>query len=616
MAQANVGEGFIPSRKFDLVAGGGKPRPYIGWGLSVGLLLTGCPKEAPPEPAVEEAAPAWQPKAPPTDDVIYFVMVDRFANGDASNDGEIDLEDPIAFHGGDIQGVIDKLDYLQGLGVRTVWLSPIFQMRTTEFFEWGAFHGYWVQDPDRVEPRFGDEAQLRELSDQLHDRDMRLLLDVVWNHVSFDAPLKEEHPDWFHQHGGIEDWNDPFELVNHEVHGLPDYAQENPEVYAFLRDGALGWVRAVQPDGFRVDAVRHMPNEFLASISGDLQEEAGAGFFMLGEDFQGDPVALAETFEAGGFDSMFDFPMHYAMLDVFCDDRHPGRLAAMLSGDGAYPDAQRLVTFLDNHDLPRVMSRCHGDIGRVRRALAFQLTTRGIPAITWGLEAGFEGEGEPENRASMVFDAGHPLEDDIRTLLEFRRRHPALLEGVTVAPFTTGRTAGYKRVSDDEVAIITVQEPSSSARLKLGPNFGEVLVVSDEVRVYQVGADGAPLVVDIPPGALTVATAHDSDFEIPQSLPVSVRVEAAGLDLEPGDELVLTGSGRALGNWNPAEPAGVFQREGDALVLELEQPSHTVLEVKLVIRKGDGTVQWQEGENRYLSISDDAEQSQILRWTD
>ena len=564
-------------------------------------LLLGCPHAVETEVVV---APQWQPAPPPADDLIYFVMVDRFANGDPTNDVEIDLDDPTAFHGGDIQGVIDQLDTLQGLGVRTVWLSPVFAMRTDKFFEWGAFHGYWTQDLTRVEPRFGDEAKLRELSDQLHARDMRLLLDVVWNHVAMGAPLQAEHPDWFHPSVGIEDWDDPFELVNHEVHGLPDFAQEDPEVYAYLRDSSLGWVRRVRPDGFRVDAVRHMPTEFLASISDDLRQEAGDGFFLLGEDFQGDPVALAETFEAGGFGSMFDFPMHYAMLDVFCDDRHPGRLAAMLSGDDAYPDAQRLVTFLDNHDLPRIMSRCHGDLGRVRRALAFQLTTRGIPAITWGLEAGLEGAGEPENRADMVFGAGHPLEDDIRTLLAFRRRHPALMQGVTEGPHTLSRLMGYERLAPGEVAKIGVFSVDAPVRFPLPRRDGEVLVVDDELRLIQLRADGPSVEIELKPGTLLVQV-YDKPSEdgTPRPrVPVPVHLTATSVPMEPGDELLLTGSGRALGNWNPAEPAGVFERQGDAWVLDFDQPGDSVAEVKLVIRRADGSIAWQDGENRYLSV--------------
>lgn len=574
-----------------------------GWALA--LLLLGCPKERPTDPGVAERA--WQPAPPPADDVIYFVMVDRFANGDPSNDGVVDPADPTAFHGGDLQGVIGKLDYLQGLGVRTLWLSPVFSMRTEKFYDWGAFHGYWVHDLRSVEPRFGDEAALRELSDALHARGMRLLLDVVWNHVAMDAPLQAEHPGWFHPRVGIEDWDDPVELVTREVHGLPDFAQEDPEAYAYLRDASLRWVRAARPDGFRVDAVRHMPSEFLARIGGELEAEAGPGFFLLGEDFQGDPVALAETWEAGGFDTMFDFPLHYAMLDVFCDDRHPGRLAAMLSGDGAYPDAQRLVTFLDNHDLPRIATRCHGDLARVRRALAFQLTTRGIPSITWGLEAGLEGEGEPANRADMVFDSGYPLEADIRALLEFRRRHPALLEGGTAGITSYGGTASYLRVGPEERAKVFLAGPwelPEEAWYQPEPG-GELLVVDDALRFPEPLADGSWEPIPIRPGLLVVEVgpAGDQTAVLPGAARVPCRVTVADLSLAEGDQLVLTGSGRALGNWNPAEPAGVFAAVGDALVLELDLPSDAVLELKLVIRHADGSVTWQEGENRYLWAS-------------
>ena len=583
----------------------------------LGALLLGCPRQVETQVLV---APPWPPAPPPADDLIYFVMVDRFANGDPGNDGEIDPSDPTAFHGGDLQGVIDQLDYLQGLGVRTVWLSPVFQMRTDKFFEWGAFHGYWTQDLTAVEPRFGDAALLRELSDQLHARGMRLLLDVVWNHVAMDAPVQAEHPDWFHPSVGIEDWDDPFELVNHEVHGLPDWAQENPEVYAYLRDASLAWVREVQPDGFRVDAVRHMPTEFLASISADLAEQAGPGFFLLGEDFNGDPVALAETYARGGFDSMFDFPLHYAMLDVFCDDRHPGRLAATLSGDGAYPDAQKLVTFLDNHDLPRIMSRCHGDLSRVRKALAFQLTTRGIPAITWGLEAGLEGEGEPENRADMVFGSGHPLEQDIRTLLDFRRRHPALMEGVTQRPWSIERHAGYHRSTEGEHATVSIAGGPVRGGLELPAMEGEVLVVDDALHLYTLSPDQPGRTIPLAEGALVVTVLRPSGqaYPLPRQGPVPVRLEVPDAPLGPGDQLVLTGAGRGLGNWNPADPAGVFALDEPAMVLALEQPAHTVLEVKLVIRRADGSVEWQEGENRYLSIGEGAGESppRRLYWFD
>ncbi len=588
----------------------------VAWGLAC-LALLGCPKPA----GFEAATEPWRAAPPPVDDAIYFVMVDRFANGDPDNDGAVDPGDPQAFHGGDLQGVIDHLDHLERLGVRTVWLSPVFQMRTEKFYDWGAFHGYWVQDPFSLEPRFGDEALLRQLSAELHARGMRLLLDVVWNHVSFDAPLRQQRPDFFHDLGGITDWNDPFQLVNGEVHGLPDLAQERPQVHAWLLDAARHWLQAAQPDGFRVDAVRHMPSQFLRQISAELQAEAGDGFLLLGEDFQGDPVALAETFEQGGFGAMFDFPMHYAMLDVFCDERHPGRLGTMLSSDGAYPDAQRLVTFLDNHDLPRVLSRCQGDLGGVRRALAFQLTTRGIPAFTWGLEAGLEGAEEPHNRADMIFDAGHPLEQDIVTLLDFRRRHPSISSGVTYKPGVKNRLMVYERLSARERAVIAVNGGSEPVPLSRDParagwmHPSEALLVEDELRLFDLsqGMDGFPS--HLAPGGVAVVilgtdeglpegetVAGGLDYELPGAHSKRVLLRVQGAPLQAGDQLLLTGAGRALGSWDPGAPAGVFEAGPDGPQLHLEAPSETVLELKLVLQRADGSLVWQQGENRYVQV--------------
>ena len=190
---------------------------------------------------------------------VYFVLVDRFANGDKSNDGDSNPADPAAFHGGDLQGVIDRLDWLKDLGIETVWLSPVFQMRTAKFFEHGAFHGYWVEDFNLIEPRFGNAPLLRKLSDALHARGMKLILDVVLNHVAMDAPLTRLYPHWFHHRGPIKDWNNPEEVETHDVHGLPDLAQEREDVYQFLLQASLKWIDEAKPDGFRLDAVKHVP---------------------------------------------------------------------------------------------------------------------------------------------------------------------------------------------------------------------------------------------------------------------------------------------------------------------------------------------------------------------
>lgn len=173
---------------------------------------------------------------------IYFVMVDRFANGDRANDGTANPADPQAFHGGDLAGLVARLDWIQALGFDTVWLSPIFAMRTEPWHGFGAFHGYWTYELAALEPRFGDELVLAQLRRELDRRGMKLVLDLVLNHVGPDAPLVLSKPEWFHRRGGVTDWNDAEQLVMNDVHGLPDLATEQPEVYGYLRDAARRWL--------------------------------------------------------------------------------------------------------------------------------------------------------------------------------------------------------------------------------------------------------------------------------------------------------------------------------------------------------------------------------------
>lgn len=216
-----------------------------------GLLSSGVaapkPTRAPPsnsQPAGPGQLTPGKQGAREAPKSIYFVMVDRFANGDRSNDGDADPKDPQAFHGGDLKGLISKLDWLEELGVDTVWLSPVFGMRTTKWHGYGAFHGYWTWDLNTIEPRLGDEATLVQLSDELHRRGMKLVLDLVLNHVGPDAPLVTQKPEWFHHNGGVTNWNDPVQLTTYDVHGLSDLATERADVAKYLTDSARRWLRA------------------------------------------------------------------------------------------------------------------------------------------------------------------------------------------------------------------------------------------------------------------------------------------------------------------------------------------------------------------------------------
>ncbi|MEW6434552.1 MAG: alpha-amylase family glycosyl hydrolase [Myxococcota bacterium] len=211
--------------------------------LMDGLLAGARELEKSPQGNAASPTSTTASSAPFMPRAVYFVMVDRFANGDRANDGDANPDDPQAFHGGDLAGLIERLDWIEALGVDTVWLSPISRMRTAPWHGYGAFHGYWTWELGQVEPRFGDEAQVRRLRAELDKRGMKLLLDLVLNHVGPDAPLLTAHPDWFHRNGGVTDWTDPKQLVEYDVHGLPDLATENPEVYRYLVDSTRRWLR-------------------------------------------------------------------------------------------------------------------------------------------------------------------------------------------------------------------------------------------------------------------------------------------------------------------------------------------------------------------------------------
>ena len=533
-------------------------------------------------------------------DAIYFVLVDRFANGDPGNDGKIDPADPAAFHGGDLQGVIDHLDDLQKLGVKTVWLSPIFQMRTEKFFGHGAYHGYWVEDLNQVEPRFGTLATLRHLSDGLHARGMKLYLDLVLNHVAFDSPLLKTHPDWFHHEGDLKDWNDPEQLVNRDVMGLPDLKQENPEVYRYLLKASLHWIAAARPDGFRLDAVKHIPLSFWARFNHDIRAREGPSFMMLGEDLEGDPKVLSKTARDGQFGAVFDFPLHFALVDVFCKDAPPVKLASILSEDPRYPEPNALVTLLDNHDLPRILTDCGGKTDKVEQALEFLLTARGVPSLTYGTEAGLTGTHEPENRADMRFGSGYPLAARISQLLGLRKSHPALVHGASRILEVGKDHLSYLRIAPDEAALIAVNHGGGWRALELPKDAPKIASAVDALSGDEVALDA----LKVWPNTVRVFLLKPEQKDGFSAWAKEAAAEQAGkgptreVDFTaPGETAELVGSGQPFGDWNPAN--GRALADGH---LRMKLPVGAVYEYKL-LRNSGGKPQWEDGTNRFLFVT-------------
>ncbi len=504
--------------------------------------------------------------------VIYFLLVDRFANGDPTNDGAVNPADPQAFHGGDLAGLTAHLDALSELGVDTLWLAPIAEMRDTPFYGHGAFHGYWTRALDALEPRFGTPADLAALTGQLRERHIGLVLDMVYNHVAPEHPWMTERPAWFHGAGPIQDWHDPVEVVTHDVHGLPDLAVEREEVFDYLRGASSHWLRTAGPVAFRLDAVRHLDPVFLTRMGRELRAEAGPGFQLWGEVFDGNVATVLATREAAGLDAVFDFPLHYALADVVCDDAPAVAIPAILDRTAHLPP-DTFITFLDNHDTARITTRCHDDAHRVDLALELLFALRGRPMITWGTEWGAQGAGEPDNRADMRWAPAEGAEQDawmarlalLRTRAAERKASPALRAGQS-RTLALGRSwFVVERRSGEDVRWVVYNGGDSELE------FAGTTFDARSVRVLDPRADAPAL-------------------RAPRVTAGVVLITATGAPaLAPGDRLRLVGGAPLVGDWDPARGLDLPAR------VRLEPIAY---QWKLAVVRADGRVEWAPGGNQ------------------
>ncbi len=518
----------------------------------------------------------------PTPHFIYFILVDRFYNGDQNNDQTIDPTDLQAFHGGDLSGIEAKLDYIQGLGADSLWLSPIFSMRTEKFHGHGAFHGYWVQHLDSIESRFGGEKALLSLSNSMQTQNMNLLLDMVYNHVSFDSPMIDAHPDWFHSYPSIEDWNNPFQLTHYQVHGLPDLDQTRPPVYQYLLHRSLYWEKTAQVRGFRIDAIRHMENDFLKQLSQD------SNAWMLGEDFNGNPADLITRGEQTGLDALFDFPLYYALTQDLCDENQVSQIASIISMDQYYPDNFQLVRFLDNHDLPRIYSRCNENKEKVYQALSFIFSVQGIPMVSYGTETWSKGDSEPENRASFDWNSIDPnLEAAIKTLAQFRKTHPVLQKGKPrITHYTTDQLIIEQSWNGHlSYTILNL----SSQKIDFSPPKNTKYIAG--IEQMGEGIVSKQSLEFLPNTISTLIYEGSSGFPSEEKITINLNTKEEGLFL-------LVGSSPQFGSWNPDK--GIpLQKNGHFYSTELSLTQNQVISYKIV-KKEDDTYIWENGVNHFL----------------
>ena len=397
------------------------------------------------------------------DQILYFVLLDRFYDGNKDNCPNADKKNLMAFHGGDIAGLEKKLDYLEELGITGIWVSPFLKSRPNAFYGQEAYHGYWPYDFFKIDDRFGTEKEFISLRNSMTKKNMKLLLDMVVNHVGYDAPFVNDHKDWFNPMINIKNWDDPEEVKNRCIFGLPDFASQKPEVKKFFCDVAKYWIELVKPDGFRLDAVKHVNDDFWHEFNDNARKLSKSDFILLGEYLHGDPALVNDIWYSAGFDCLFDFPLYYTMKDVFAQNGDCRKLASRLYYDRNYPDAGMLATLLDNHDLDRFITSCKGDMNKYKLAMAFMMCVRGIPTLCYGDEQALRGAHRrlPYNRCDMKFTTKSQMFKFTKEMIAMRKSHKSLRRGLHCHLFADKNLYIFGRLLPEELALVVINNSDS-----------------------------------------------------------------------------------------------------------------------------------------------------------
>ena len=502
-----------------------------------------------------------------SDDVLYLIMPDRFANGDPTNDqpaefpGSHDRAKSISWHGGDLRGIRDHVLYLKNLGVTSLWLTPVVKNGGQR-----DYHGYGAVDLYAVDPHLGSLSEYKELASTLHRQRMKLFFDAVPNHVGPAHPwaAKPPLPDWFH--GTAQDHldsaaaikssfygmsvnrniaNDPFEALV-DPHGspatrrnltegwffgiLPDLNTENPIVAKYLLQNSMWWVESAGLDGLRLDTFPYVSRAFWRQWHAGLRR-LYPNLTSIGEIFHPDPT-VTSFFVGGrkewdgidsGLSTVFDFPMFFTIRDVLLRGAPAGRIANILRQDGLYLHPDWLVPFFANHDVPRFASEPGSSPQKILCAFGLILTLRGIPQLYYGDEIAMPGGADPDNRRDFpggwIGDKQNGFEESGRTaeqqnlfsavqsLLKLRREHEALRDGKLLHIFSDDDSYVFLRQSEDERLVVVFNNSLKARALALPqPNtpLADALRSASMYGAATAQIDGVQMKISAPPQSVSI----------------------------------------------------------------------------------------------------------------
>jgi glycosidase len=443
-------------------------------------------------------------------DVIYLIFADRFCDGNPLNNTIGDSLDKFTSKdidgrkGGDIEGIISKLDYLKELGITAIWITPMLENNM-----WMSYHGYAATDLYKIDPRFGSNKLYKSLCEEAHKKGLKVILDHVSNHIGINHQWVKNLPmkDWFN--GSPEHFikasHDKIAFL--DIHGdstvvksiqqgwftdyMPDLNQRNPILKKYLIQNTIWWIEFAGIDGIREDTYPYCDQKYLSDWAKTVLEEY-PNFNIVGEIWQGDPSVISgyqtiSPVRKINFDSnlpaVTDFAFADAVRDFLAGDAKLYKAYEIVAQDFIYSNPDELLVFMDNHDVSRVMYISDGDTNKIKIALNLILFSRGIPSIFYGTEIGLAG-GPKDGELRQPFPGGFvgdtrnafteagrtPGENDLYNylseLLKLRSEYPVLSKGKLRHIYLSENVYLLIKELDDETGLIFINASENDFSLR------------------------------------------------------------------------------------------------------------------------------------------------------